>query len=157
MRPDVHLDVKHLWRLFVVLSLWLCVVPAQAEVIFNLDGNDLDSRLEDNLRAHVSLTGAHCETPKWRVRALSNQAREEAQPGLRALGYYRAAIRSTLEFDEDCWRATIDVDAGQRIQIRERNVSVLGPAAEDPALQAVLAELPQEPGSALDHGEYEDI
>jgi translocation and assembly module TamA len=145
-------------RIAVVLALALAVVGAgklRAEVALSAD--DGAPGLEDNLRAHLALAEEPCDAPDWRVRRLFDRVEDDLRPGLRALGHYAPRIEKTLNFADDCWQATISVQPGPRVEIRERRVDISGEAAGDQAFDRLLARLPQAPGQPLNHGEYESI
>jgi translocation and assembly module TamA len=130
---------------------------ASAEVRLSLQG-DPPGILEDNLRAHLRLSGEDCDSPSWRVRRFMRAAEKDMQPALRALGYYRARIDKRFEPDDDgCWLAVFEVDPGERVTVRSRSVVVEGPAADDERMTRLLEALPLARGRPLDHGEYEQI
>jgi translocation and assembly module TamA len=126
-----------------------------AEVHFEVEG--AERALLDNLRSHLALAAEPCDAPAWRVRRLFARAERDLEPALRAFGYYRARIDKDLEFGEDCWRAQLTVDIGERVRVRSRVVDVQGDAADDPALADLLSALPQAEGDPLHHGNYEEI
>jgi translocation and assembly module TamA len=113
--------------------------------------------LLDNLRSHLALAAETCDAPDWRVRRLFARTERDLEPALRAFGFYRAQVDKRLEFGDDCWRAEITVDLGERVKVRSRVVEVGGDAADDPALAELLADLPQPEGAPLHHGRYEEI
>jgi translocation and assembly module TamA len=144
-------------RARVCLLAGLCALAASAvgEVEIALENGD--RLLETNLRARLALAAEDCDAPAWRVRRLFARAEQDFDPALRALGYYRASIEKDLETDDDCWRATFTVDPGERTRVRSRSVKVDGDASDDPAMQALLAELPLAEGEPLNHADYEAI
>ena len=127
----------------------------RAEVRFEAEG--AERALLDNLRSHLALAGEPCDAPDWRVRRLFAKTERDLQPALQAFGYYRAEVEKHLELGEDCWHAQVTIALGERVHVRSRVVEVRGDAADDPALDDVLAGLPLPEGAPLHHGRYEEI
>jgi translocation and assembly module TamA len=144
---------------FRLLLVFAAVVglgsPATAEVVLKV--GDSPAALESNLRSQLRLFGEDCESPLWRVRRHYARVEEQADPVLRALGYYRAEITKRFTRTEGCWRAEIDVQPGQRTTIRERRIEMLGAAADDPEWELLLEDLPLDEGDPLNHGRYEAV
>lgn len=93
------------------------------------------------------------------LRRYADTAREQVQKALRALGYYRPTIEWEVEGedgDDATPRLVITVTPGQPVRVASREVSIRGPAAEDPDFSTTLPEAPAE-GDVLDHGEYANL
>lgn len=135
--------------------LCLPVPQVLADVTFEVPGGE--AALVQNLGAHLSLQREGCDAPRWRVRRLFGRAEQELDPALRAFGYYRATIKKRLETKDGCWQARFDIEPGPRTVIRERSVVVVGEAAADAQLVALLNDLPLPEGAPLHHSEYESI
>lgn len=140
------------WGLALVTVL---CAPAYAGV--DIDVSAKEAALQANLRTRLSLANEPCDAPEWRVKRLYARVEKELGSTLRAFGYYRPTFDNKLRFDDDCWQADIRIQAGPRVNIRQRDVTIDGAANDDPALQPILAALPLSPGSPLHHNDYETI
>ncbi|WP_125931852.1 autotransporter assembly complex protein TamA [Thiosocius teredinicola] len=144
-------------RLFFLIACVAVTSPgAIADVTIEAPG--ADKTLQENLRTRLELADEPCDAPGWRVRRLFSAVEEDLQPGLHAFGYYRATIDKDLDTaDPKCWHAKVAVELGERVTVRKRSVAVQGEAKDDPAMKALLADLPLAKGAPLNHGEYEAI
>ena len=111
-----------------------------ADVVLEVPGGSAE--LEANLRARLRLMAESCDAPAWRVRRLFQQAERDLTPALRAFGYYRPKIEKQLSTAEACWQAQLQIDPGERVQIRRRTVRLRGAAADDTEFKTLLADLP---------------
>ena len=82
---------------------------------------------------------------------------KEAAKALRAVGYYGAAVDSTLSGDDDEPQLLIEVDLGQPVRLVEPDLRIRGPAAAHPAFVELLADPGLAAGQRLDHGAYESL
>ncbi|MBA3979941.1 MAG: hypothetical protein C0462_04980 [Alcanivorax sp.] len=140
--------------LLVLLALgWGAQALANTPTV-RVSGGDDD--VQDNVRAHISVSNEPCDLPAWRERALLRNARQNADRGLRALGYYRAQIETRLERDNGCWRLLVDVEPGQRVIVREVNVRVTGEAEQDNAFRQIFVNRRIREDDPLIHSNYED-
>jgi len=113
-------------------------------------------RLADNVRAHVTLASKPCDTAPAYVRALAGRAEEEARDALRVFGYYRSTVSVALETGGACPQAVVSITRGPRVHLREVEVRVSGPGADDAAFQRGLASVPLTPGAGLSHARYSE-
>ena len=143
-------------RKTLVLALLIGASVARGEVTIEVIGK-VDAAVEENLRARLRLGVEACDAPIWRVRRLFRVAEEDLTPALRAFGFYRAAIDKELSTAGECWQATLTIDPGERVMVRERTVSVTGEMQQDERFAALSAGLPLAPGAPLHHGQYEEI
>ncbi|WP_405233240.1 autotransporter assembly complex protein TamA [Lentisalinibacter salinarum] len=128
------------------------VAPAaRAELL--IEG--IEGELLANARSFAGLSDEPCDAPAWRVRRGFRNLDQEITDALRALGYYGPTFEKTLDLErEDCWLATVVVDAGPRTRYREVDVRIGGAAEEDPAFLAEAREGRPREGEPLHHGEY---
>lgn len=111
--------------------------------------------LQDNIRAHVTISNEACELPGWRERATLRSARRAADNALRALGYYSADIHAELIRANGCWAIQMNVVAGPRVTVTEVLLKVTGSAEQDEAFRDALRDPPLRPGDPLRHDLYE--
>ncbi len=138
---------------FVLLAV---VSVAQAnEPEISLQG--LTDKLQQNVRAFLSLTQESCQSPVWRIKKLFANADGEIDKALRALGYYQPEIVKQLIFTDKCWEARFNISAGDPVRITHLSVQIQGEAQYDSVFKKRLAHLPLKPGDILNHGLYEKI
>lgn len=117
----------------------------------------LNDRQTTNVRALLSLSTTSCDSARWRVERLFRDADKEISGALRALGYYEAKTTKTLRWDDECWHATFDIDAGKPVRLRTVDVEILGDAmADQDFLSRVTVPWPTS-GDVFDHGQYSDF
>ncbi len=141
--------------LFVLLACGQAV-GAPGSLRLRLEG--IDGELERNVRAHLSLAQLKCDTPEWRVHANLELAGTQVARAARALGYYHTQIRERkAEHRDDCWAATLRIEAGPVTRLAGVDVAVTGPGKDDAAYRKLLTELPLHPGDVLHHDRYESL
>jgi len=126
-------------------------MSANAELVFS----GLDAPQESNARALVSLASSKCDTNRWRVQRLFQNADGELRQALQALGYYRVEIDKRISWTEECWRAEIDVITGEPVRYRVVDISLGGAALQDAALSGLATDGSPVAGKILNHGQYE--
>ena len=143
--------LRSLGRLLAACAL-LATLSAQAEISFT----GLDEAQEANARALMKLADADCDLAQWRLDRLFRDSERELTRALQALGYYDFSVSSTLDRNEQCWRAGFDVQLGPPVRLREVEVLITGEASSDAAFNALdLDDRPLE-GEILHHGRYSD-
>lgn len=110
-----------------------------------------------NVLAYLDLDDMDCASEQQAVRREFSAAREQVLAAMQAYGYYEVAVSTSLEFEPDCWRARIEIDAGEPVRIRQLSIELIGAANDDPAFARVLAEHGLAEGMALEHGAYEAL
>ena len=160
-----HLVLKDVSRLLRTGAVaWLATLaaePAHAELTIS----GLDEEQEQNATGYLSLATMPCDERPHRVRYAFEAAPEEVAESLAPLGYYAPTIDSHLRFDTECWQAEFAVDAGEPVRIRELDLQLLGPGAEESSLQLIANRLRSpisqkepgllEPGRIFRHDSYE--
>ncbi len=108
--------------------------------------------LLDNARAFVGDVEGRSPAA---LRRYGDTAEELVRRALRALGYYSPTITRTLR-ESDPPTLLLEVDPGQPVRVVSRDVTISGPASDDPDFPS---ELPKDPavGDILDHGEYSSL
>src|SRR5690606_12288169 len=77
--------------------------------------NDIDSALESNIRAHLSISSEACTTPLVRLRRFSPRVSNNVNKALQGLGYYNASHSHAFSrTDSGCWQLHIDVQPGEQ-------------------------------------------
>ncbi len=133
----------------------ILLLPAAAAAELRLEG--LGEDLARNVRAYVELAEEPCDAEPWRVRRRFREAPKQAREALEPLGYYDPIITPELSFDAGCWNAILRIDPGQPVLVRNVDVSVTGPGADDPEFRSVLAAGKPVAGSPLRHRVYDSL
>ena len=89
------------------------------------------------------------------VRRLHRRAPEQIRSALRPFGYYDVAVDSGLTRTEAGWRAEYRIEPGEPVRLTAVTMRVEGAAADDPAFESLLPELPLREGEQLNHADYE--
>jgi translocation and assembly module TamA len=134
-----------------ILLLILMPYRAIAEAIVT----GVEEEAKDNVELMLSIKKENCKSPKWKINGLFENASQEIDEALRALGYYHATINKTLAFEKDCWKAKFDINPGPRVVVRKIDIQIAGDGHEDPAFSDMQKKLPIKQGNPLNHGEYE--
>jgi len=129
----------------------LLPLSAGAELIISGISGDA----AQNVRVFASLAGEPCNAEQWRIRRRFRSLEDEAALALQPFGYYRPTIDSSLSFAEDCWTATLTIDAGKPVRLRNVAVRITGEASTDPGFEALRAHASLQSGRILRHAAYE--
>jgi translocation and assembly module TamA len=136
-------------RTIILLSLLPAMVHAELQV------SGVDGDLEKNVRAHVGLDTEPCDAEPWLIRRRFRAAESEARTALEPYGYYSPTITSALSADADCWHASLQIDPGAGVRIRQLNLSISGEARIDPVISALVVPPTLRIGARLRHADYE--
>ncbi|HRD49356.1 MAG: outer membrane protein assembly factor [Candidatus Competibacter sp.] len=119
----------------------------------------VDGPLRDNVLAYLELNRfAGKTTPdETRLRWLHARAETQIHEALQPFGYYEPIIESTLNRTANGWEARYRIQPGRPLRIATLDIQVIGEGGQDPAFQALLAQLPLAPGQILDQPKYEQI
>lgn len=127
-----------------------CFTSAHAEVIYH----GLSAELEANVRAFSRLESTPCDSSTWRVERLFRTANGDIRSAMQALGYYEPTISGSLEWGEECWTATFEIDAGEPVLLRDVDIRIEGEAVDNEIFQSRIATDRPQPGEVLNHGTY---
>jgi len=140
------------FSLGAVASLVLALAPLA-------NANQLDIRIEgdypellQNARAFV---GEVENRSRPSLRRYGRTAEDQVREALRALGYYSPSITRRIQ-DGDPPVLILEVVPGEPVRVASREVTISGPASEDPDFSANLPEQPAQ-GDILNHGQYETL
>ncbi len=142
-------------RLYVCSALLVSAIAFEARAELIVEG--VGDELERNVRAYASIATEACDaaapTLRRRYRKLAEEARESMEP----FGYYEPAIETVLELGETCWTATVTIDPGDPVLIRDVDVRIDGEAESDPEFGRLAASPSLAPESPLRHEAYENL
>ena len=130
-------------------------VVSQPRAELRVDG--VSDELARNVYSYVSLASEPCDAEPWliqrRFRAIASEVRSALEP----FGYYDAVVETTLEQNENCWLATIDIDPGLPVLLRNVDVSLSMSANDDLNFTDIVSSTPLVPGAQLRHSDYEAL
>lgn len=139
----------------LTLTAALCLAPALAPAELTISG--VESDVERNIRAYVSLASEPCDAEAWVIRRRHRSVAAEARRALEPYGFYDPTIESTLDFDDKCWQARLTIDPGEPVTLRQVDVVVDGEASKDPAFDELAQPASLRAGAALRHSDYDGL
>lgn len=134
----------------VACIVWMPLLVQGNQVQVNVSGGP--SELQQNARTFVGTVEGRNSAS---LRRYGRHAEDQVRQALKALGYYEPTITRTLT-EEEPPQLIIEVEAGEPVRIRSREVTITGPANDDPEFLPRLPARPAE-GDVLHHGEYESL
>ncbi|WP_394752840.1 autotransporter assembly complex family protein [Crenothrix sp.] len=117
----------------------------------------VSGKAKDNVMLSLSLEKEKCDASKWKIQHTFDDSEREIDEALRALGYYHAVTKKSLVFNDACWRASFDIDAGSRVVLSDVSIIINGDAKNDTEFLSDLDKLRLKQGSSLHHGKYETM
>ena len=70
--------------------------------------------VEANIRLHLDISDAPCETPTWQLESWWENAEEQAKTALQAFGYFSPEVDlRPVARDQACWHASMQVKPGE--------------------------------------------
>ncbi|MCK6371992.1 MAG: autotransporter assembly complex protein TamA, partial [Gammaproteobacteria bacterium] len=138
---------------FVAAAVAVSLPFAVARAEVRIEG--IGGALRDNVRAHLTLDDASCDTPSWRLRRLRRKAEGEIREALEAFGHYDPTISVEHSVTAKCWLSVFRIGKGEPVRLRDVDVTIEGDAQSEPAFRRLLQRSPLEAGAILDHAEYE--
>ena len=115
----------------------------------------VDAELQRNVRSYVALAGEPCDAESWLVRRRFRTVVPEVQTALQPYGYYDPIIETALEQTPDCWKATIRIDTGKPITLRNVAIAVEAAPGDRDNFADLIAAPVLTAGSRLRHSDYE--
>jgi translocation and assembly module TamA len=136
---------------------WSGTVPAADRIRIEIEG--VDRAIADNIRSYLTL-GRYLQRSDLtdpQVRRLADRAVDEATDALRPFGYYEPSVRSRTTRDDENWIVRLFVTPGEPVRLREVDIQLTGPGAEDTTLRSVIHNSGIKPGVRLEHAAYERL
>jgi len=119
-----------------------------------------DEEMRDNVNDALSLQrlnpNRRASLSESRLSYLLRQVPREAREALEPFGYYDPKVVTELVRDGEAVTVRVQVDAGEPVRVRRRDITLSGPAAEDATVKRRLARLRPREGDPFHHGVYED-
>lgn len=144
--------------LHVLFALLLSPLASAAQLQpVVLDG--IDGELTANVRAHLSLeamsAAQRSRVSEARLAYLLRVAPDEVRQGLEPFGYYDATVIAQLVRDADKVTVRLTITLGQPVRVRALDVTMSGPAGEDPLVSTPVAAFRPRVGQVFHSAEYE--
>lgn len=159
-RPRMPASFPRSLRWRVAAWLTLCTGTALGQTP-EITLNGADSRLSDNIRAHLSVRDERCNSPARRLSRFLPQIDRDIERAAQALGFYH--LQHTAEFTpgDPCWALHITVQPGSPVVFDSIQVNVRPDPSRtgnrpDP-FNEMLQSSPVRRGAQLVHGEYETL
>ena len=146
--------MRYLFGLCV--TLWLVAEPAvsaSSSAVLKYQLLGLEGSLKKNAQAWL---GDEPDSPQNRANFLATYE-QRLEDSLKALGYYRPDIKTSLKRTEPVWSLQIDVAPGPPVLINAISLQLLGAASTDEAFQQLLERSPFKEGDVFNHGDYDDF
>ncbi|HEU0153427.1 MAG TPA: autotransporter assembly complex family protein [Arenimonas sp.] len=119
-----------------------------------------DDAMRDNVDDALSLQRLNPNRRKSlsesRLSYLLRQVPRETREALEPFGYYDPRVSTELVREGEAVTVRVQVDAGEPVRVRQRQITIEGPAGSDPALARRLERLRPREGQPFHHGVYED-
>ena len=127
---------------------------AAANPLIGVEISGVEDALAENVRAHLSVAGKPCTTPRAYLEALRERSLEEAREALQAYGYYAPDIDVAIDPGGDCPTTRVAIVPGEPVTIGDVTIDIRGPGGTDPAFRERLGEPVLVSGDPLDHAQY---
>lgn len=138
------------------VALWLLTLPvaaASSDAVLKYQLLGLEGELKKNA---VAWLGKPPDSSQDRANFLATYE-QRIEDSLKALGYYRPDIKTTLNRTEPVWSLEIEVAQGPPVVVNSISIELNGAASTDEAFQKLLAGSPFKKGDVFNHGDYEDF
>lgn len=149
----MRVGLKVLIKFIGTILLCLMVPAVNAEV--SISG--LEGAASDNVRIMLSLAKEKCDAPRWKIDNLFAKSEQEIDSGLRAVGFYHPVIKKSLAFNQGCWQANFNIDAGAQVIVKTIEITINGAAKDDPEFKKLRDKLLLKTGQPLKHNNYEKM
>ena len=137
------------------LLLVALLLPPFASAELAIEGVDQD--LERNVRAYATIASEPCDADDRLIRRRYRTLEKEVRTALEPFGYYRPTVETSLSRNDRCWQATVTIDRGEPVRLRDIDIRIDGPASADPVFKELLATTSLVPGAVLVHGRYDRL
>ena len=144
----MHCRVSHL-----LLSLLLVASMAKGELLVQ----GVDEEIARNVQNYVALANEPCDAEPWLLRRRFRTVDAEVRSALEPFGYYQPAIEKTLDLDGECWRATVLIEIGDPVVLRNVDFSISTPEGNAADFSDLQASRTLVPGAILRHADYESF
>lgn len=110
-----------------------------------------------NVQNYVALASEPCDAETWLVRRRFRAVEAEVKSALEPFGYYDPTIEKTLVLEEKCWRATITIDVGNPVLLRNVDISLSTSSEGKKDFSDISTSSTLVAGAPLRHFDYEAL
>lgn len=136
-----------------ILLLMPSVAAAAATANLQYTVSGIKGEPRKNVMAYL---GAAPQSEQDRLNFVAS-AKGKVRNALQALGYYSPEIAIDVQRTEPVWSMQINVEPGEPVRIRGIDIRLLGPAASDETMLALVADSGFIAGEVLHHGRFENF
>lgn len=137
-----------------IRCVWFLLIVLPSIAVSELKVTGVDGALKQNIELFVALSTEPCDAEAWRIQRRFRNVERETRRALQPLGFYNPALTTSLDMSGDCWSATLDVDPGKPVRLRDVDVGVTGDGRDDQAFSQLLAGARLNAGDRLQHDHY---
>jgi translocation and assembly module TamA len=142
-------------RPWIGLLLLLFAACADAETITAVEVRGLDEAMTANVRRQLAIVDSvGRELSPRRLDYLLEEAEGETRRALEPFGYFSPEIR-VERAEGDAGPVVVTVILGEPVKVRNANIAILGPGADDPALKRAVEAFAPAEGAVFDQVRYE--
>ncbi len=148
------------WSFLKRAALMCALLPlSAAQAGIEIVIPEVTEPVSNNIRAFLSLTryAERDDVTQETISRLQRRIVSETRAALEPLGYYEPEVTYETAQAGDGWRVTIHVKPGRPVRLSEASVTVIGPGANERAIQEVIEAEDLKPGLRLNHGTYERV
>ena len=138
-----------------IICIPLLLLASLARSELQVEG--VSEELARNVQNYVALAGEPCDADSWLIRRRFRSIEAEVRSALEPFGYYDPGIEKTLTIDDKCWQATLRIDPGSPVVLRNVDISIATPAGDVPDFADLKAPATLVPGTQLRHADYENF
>ncbi len=150
--------ISHLLqRPLLAALLTLCATGASANIKVSIEGIEGDARANIEARLSVERYRDRDDLDEDTARRLFNRIDGEVKDALRPFGYYEPVVKSDFHAEGKVWHFDIQIEPGIPVRIRELNIRIEGPGADDAAFDPVRKQTLIRSGMVLHHSDYEKV
>ena len=144
---------------FAFIAIMQPAFAQDARPLIQISG--AQERLEENIRALLSVSSERCNTELRRLNRLLPQVSLDVERAAQALGYYDVEQRNQFTKTDACWELNIQLTLGEPVSFGDITINVAPDptrtATQNDPFAALLSALPIQTGEQLNHSEYENL
>lgn len=136
-----------------LLTLLFLTTLARGEVQIH----GVSDEIARNVRSFLALASEPCDAEAWLIRRRFRNVEVDVRTALEPFGFYDPVIEKDLVLDETCWRATITIDAGSPVLLRDVDISIATPPQSQADFSDIETTTTLQSGAPLRHADYEAL
>jgi translocation and assembly module TamA len=137
--------------------LLACSAAAHADIKVSIDGVGGDAGANVLTFLSVERYRERDDVDEDTMRRLFNRIDGEVKSALRPFGYYQPEVKADYHATGRDWQVSIAINPGEPVRIRQLDISIEGPGADDPVFDNIRNQSLLRVGMRLHHGAYEQV